>query len=70
MKDFVTIVFKNHDASGRLKNIRIVCAKDSAADVMAWYGTYFSGGDYVVYADGKHVRTGVNGGPEPLVIDA
>ena len=47
------LVFKNKDATP--KEVHIECTPISVPDIMAWYGGYYSGDDYVVTWNGEKV---------------
>lgn len=51
--------FVNSDARPKVATVR--CDPDSIAPVMAWYGAYFAGDRYAVYADGEKLAKDRNG---------
>lgn len=51
--------FLNSDA--KPKTTVIHCDADSIAPIMAWYGAYFAGDRYAVYADGEKLAKDQNG---------
>lgn len=55
----VELKFVNSDA--RPKTTVLHVAADSIAPVMSWYGAYYAGDRYTVYADGARLQKGRNG---------
>lgn len=53
------LTFVNSDA--RPKTVTIHCDDKSIADIMAWYGAYYAGDRYAVYADGEKLKKDHNG---------
>lgn len=59
MSDVIKLKFVNSDA--RPKVAEVVCAKDSIAPIMAWYGAYHAGDRYAVYAGDEKLPKDQNG---------
>ena len=55
----VELKFVNSDAAPKVTTVR--CDVASMAHIMAWYGAYFAGDRYAVYADGEKLRKDKNG---------
>jgi len=55
----VHLKFVNSDA--RPKVAEVHCVPDSIAQIMAWYGAYYAGDRYAVYADGEKLAKDQNG---------
>jgi hypothetical protein len=55
----VRLEFVNSDA--RPKRVEIECGPDSIEPIMAWYGAYYAGDRYAVYADGLKLEKDQNG---------
>ena len=55
----IELKFVNSDA--RPKNSTIRCNTASIAQIMAWYGAYYAGDRYAVYADGEKLAKDQNG---------
>jgi hypothetical protein len=53
------LVFKN--AKAKPKNISIICAAESVAPIMDWYGGYFAGDRYTVAFNGRNVPMDLDG---------
>lgn len=47
----------------------IRCDKASVEAIMRWYGAFYAGDEYKVFADGKPMQKDMNGELEPVVID-
>lgn len=61
MDDIVTIKFVNSDA--RPKVVSGHCSRDFVPEIMAWYGSYYSGDRYTVYVDDVKIEKDQNGEP-------
>ncbi|ODU81649.1 hypothetical protein [Novosphingobium sp. SCN 63-17] len=59
----VELKFVNSDAKPKTATIR--CDTASMAPIMAWYGAYYAGDRYAVYADGEKLTKDRNGEPNP-----
>ncbi|WP_439538723.1 hypothetical protein [Sphingomonas sp.] len=57
--DLIALRFVNSDA--RPKEALVVCTGPSIAPIMAWYGAYYAGDRYAVYADGVKLAKDHNG---------
>lgn len=55
----VELKFVNSDASPKVTIIQ--CNSQSIAPIMAWYGAYYAGDRYAVYADGEKIPKDMNG---------
>lgn len=55
----VTLEFKNKTA--KLGCVTLKVRAMDIAPIMAWYGAYFAGDNYKVYADGKQMKMDING---------
>jgi hypothetical protein len=55
----VELKFVNSDAKPKTATIR--CDTSSMAQIMAWYGAYYAGDRYAVYADGEKLTKDQNG---------
>jgi len=55
----VELKFVNSDA--RPKETVIQCDRESIAPIMAWYGAYYAGDRYAVFADGEKLPKDQNG---------
>jgi hypothetical protein len=55
----VELKFVNSDAKPKVSTVR--CDTASIASVMAWYGAYFAGDRYAVYADDVKLPKDQNG---------
>lgn len=55
----VELKFVNSDAKPKTATIR--CDTASIAPIMAWYGAYYAGDRYAVYADGEKLAKDHNG---------
>lgn len=55
----IELRFVNSDAKPKVMTIR--CDTASIAPIMAWYGAYFAGDRYAVYADGEKLPKDRNG---------
>jgi hypothetical protein len=55
----VELKFVNSDA--RPKTIAIRCDTASIAPIMAWYGAFYAGDRYAVFADGEKLPKDQNG---------
>jgi len=55
----VELKFVNSDA--RPKECILTVGKESIPDIMAWYGAYFAGDRYAVFADGVKLEKDQNG---------
>ena len=51
--------FVNSDA--RPKTVTLHVTQDSIAPIMAWYGAFYAGDRYAVYADGEKLAKDHNG---------
>lgn len=60
----VELRFDNLDATPKTTTIR--CDSASIAPVMAWYGAFYAGDRYSVYADGVKLKKDRNGELAPL----
>lgn len=56
----VSLKFVNSDA--RPKVAEVSCAPESIAQIMAWYGAYYAGDRYAVYAGDEKLSKDRNGG--------
>lgn len=56
----IELKFVNSDA--RPKTTVLHVAPDSIASIMDWYGAYYAGDRYAVYADGVKLPKDQNGG--------
>ena len=65
----IELTFKNYFEPDAPIINTVYVAPDSVASVMAWYGSYYAGDPYVVYANGREVQKDANGEIEPIVID-
>ncbi len=57
----VELKFVNSDACPKVTIIQCNC--QSIAPIMAWYGAYYAGDRYAVYADGEKIPKDMNGEP-------
>lgn len=55
----IELKFVNSDAKPKTSTVR--CDTASMAQIMAWYGAYFAGDRYAVYADGVKLAKDKNG---------
>jgi hypothetical protein len=55
----IELRFVNSDARPKVATVR--CDTASMPQVMAWYGAYFAGDRYAVYADGEKLVKDRNG---------
>ena len=55
----IELKFVNRDARPKTTTVR--CDPASIAPIMAWYGAYFAGDRYAVYADGEKLGKDQNG---------
>lgn len=55
----VELRFVNSDAKPKMTTIQ--CDGSSIAPIMAWYGAYYAGDRYAVFADGQKLEKGHNG---------
>lgn len=55
----IELRFVNSDARPKVTTVR--CDTASMARIMAWYGAYFAGDRYAVYADGEKLVKDRNG---------
>lgn len=55
----IELRFVNSDATPKVATVR--CDTASIAPIMAWYGAYFAGDRYAVYADGEKLTKDKNG---------
>jgi hypothetical protein len=55
----IELRFVNSDA--RPKEAIVHCDNESIAQIMAWYGAYYAGDRYAVYADGEKLAKDQNG---------
>ncbi|WP_310619667.1 hypothetical protein [Flexibacterium corallicola] len=62
----ITLEFINEDAC---ENSIIQCSRASIPSIMEWYGCFYAGDDYHVFANGRLLNKDRNGEYEPLVLD-
>lgn len=55
----IELKFVNSDARPKAAIVR--CDRPSIASIMAWYGAYYAGDRYAVFADGEKVAKDRNG---------
>lgn len=55
----IELKFVNSDA--KPKTATIQCSAASMGQIMAWYGAYYAGDRYAVYADGEKLGKDQNG---------
>jgi hypothetical protein len=55
----IELRFVNSDAKPKVTILR--CDTDSIAPIMAWYGAYYAGDRYAVFADGEKLSKDQNG---------
>lgn len=55
----VELQFVNSDATPKTATVR--CDTASMAPIMAWYGAFYAGDRYAVYADGEKLKKDRNG---------
>lgn len=55
----IELKFVNSDAKPKVATVR--CDSTSMPLVMAWYGAYYAGDRYAVYADGEKLAKDQNG---------
>lgn len=56
----IELKFVNSDARPKAATVR--CDTASIGPIMAWYGAYYAGDRYAVYADGEKLAKDLNGG--------
>lgn len=68
----VKLEFENRDACGypNVKSDCIYVDRSGAEKVMEWYGAFYAGDDYTVYANGVEVELDINGEWKHEAIDA
>lgn len=55
----VELKFINSDAIPKVATVR--CDADSIPQIMAWYGAFYAGDRYAVFADGEQMAKDQNG---------
>jgi len=55
----IELKFVNSDAKPKVSTVR--CDTASMGQIMAWYGSYFAGDRYAVYADDQKLAKDHNG---------
>ncbi|MEG3086208.1 hypothetical protein [Sphingomonas sp. PB4P5] len=59
----IELKFVNSDARPKVATVH--CAADSIAPIMAWYGAFYAGDRYAVFADDHKLAKDQNGGLLP-----